>query len=297
MKAAGPSPKRDTIVPAIAKSDFDSIVGHVAFQPSGELKQPFIFLYSVKGGKLELLDDATNPLTKVNKGVITNSNTGTINLANGGDIEGLASVSNSGMIELQRGTLNLDVNVTNSANGTGGNIQVDSGAKLVLGTDTNPKPAVHGGVTGGTVTVNAGGELDLTGSNTLSAGALVNKGQVNVTGANNVLDDVTVSNTGTASAIDITGGLTLQNGTAITNADANSGETVESSGTLTLNDTSSITNGKLVNLGTVKIEASTGAKFDNVDISGGSITGNSATMGGGVYSAGTGSSLSAFQTR
>ena len=55
MKAAGASPKRDTIVPAIAKSGFDSLVGHVAFQPNGELKQPFIFLYTVKGGKFELL--------------------------------------------------------------------------------------------------------------------------------------------------------------------------------------------------------------------------------------------------
>jgi branched-chain amino acid transport system substrate-binding protein len=55
MKAAGASPKRDTIVPAVAKSDFDSLVGHVAFQPNGELKQPFIFLYTVKGGKFELL--------------------------------------------------------------------------------------------------------------------------------------------------------------------------------------------------------------------------------------------------
>jgi branched-chain amino acid transport system substrate-binding protein len=55
IKAAGAAPKRDTIVPAIAKSDFDSLVGHVAFQPNGELKQPFIFLYTVKGGKFELL--------------------------------------------------------------------------------------------------------------------------------------------------------------------------------------------------------------------------------------------------
>lgn len=55
MKAAGAKPTRETIVPAIAKSDFDSLVGHVAFQPNGELKQPFIFLYTVKAGKFELL--------------------------------------------------------------------------------------------------------------------------------------------------------------------------------------------------------------------------------------------------
>jgi branched-chain amino acid transport system substrate-binding protein len=55
IKAAGAAPKRETIAAAIAKSDFDSLVGHVAFQSSGELKQPFIFLYTVKNGKFELL--------------------------------------------------------------------------------------------------------------------------------------------------------------------------------------------------------------------------------------------------
>lgn len=55
IKAAGPAPKREAIVAAIGKSDFNSLVGHVAFQPNGELKQPFIFLYTVKNGKFELL--------------------------------------------------------------------------------------------------------------------------------------------------------------------------------------------------------------------------------------------------
>ena len=70
-----------------------------------------------------MLDDATNPVTHVNKSVVTNS--GTIKIGQGGDIQGLASVTNSGTIELQSGTLNLDVNVANSDNGSGGNIQVD----------------------------------------------------------------------------------------------------------------------------------------------------------------------------
>jgi hypothetical protein len=30
-------------------------VGHVSFLPNGDLKQPFIFLYTVKNGKFELL--------------------------------------------------------------------------------------------------------------------------------------------------------------------------------------------------------------------------------------------------
>jgi branched-chain amino acid transport system substrate-binding protein len=55
IKAAGAAPKREAIAAAIAKSDFNSLVGHVAFQSNGELKQPFIFLYTVKNGKFELL--------------------------------------------------------------------------------------------------------------------------------------------------------------------------------------------------------------------------------------------------
>lgn len=54
MKQAA-SLKRETISEAIAKSDFNSIVGHVAFEPNGELRKPFLFLYAVKGGKFALV--------------------------------------------------------------------------------------------------------------------------------------------------------------------------------------------------------------------------------------------------
>jgi VCBS repeat-containing protein len=217
------------------------------------------------GNKLELLDDATNPVTPVNKSVITNS--GTINIGQGGDIQGLAIVTNSGTIELQGGTLNVDVNIANSAGGQGGNINVDSGAKIVLGTDVNA-----GGITGGTVTVKSGGELDLTGSNTLSSGVLVNNGQVNVTGTGNVLDAETVNNTGNSNAIDITGALVAKNGTVITNALPNvseaSGETIESGGTLTLQDTSSIANGHVVNKGTLNLQGTSTLKSGFLDNTG-----------------------------
>ena len=92
---------------------------------------------------------------------------------------------------------------------------------------------------------------------------------MNVTGTGTVLDSVTVFNTGSASAIDISGALTLSNGTTITNTDGNSGETVKNGATLTISDTSSISGGKLVNQGTVNIEESTGATLDNVDVTGG----------------------------
>ena len=55
MKGAAQPLKRETIVPAIAKSEVDTILGHVAFHPNGELKQPFVFLYTVKNGKFELI--------------------------------------------------------------------------------------------------------------------------------------------------------------------------------------------------------------------------------------------------
>jgi len=56
------------------------------------------------------------------------------------------------------GTLNVLVDIANTDGVTGGNINVDSGAKLVLGTDAN-NAGTHGGVAEGTVTVNSGGEL------------------------------------------------------------------------------------------------------------------------------------------
>ena len=73
-----------------------------------------------------------------------------------------------------------------------------------------------------------------------------------------------MTNNGTGlKAIDITGALTLQNGSSITNLSGN-GETVESGASLTLSDTSFIKNGTLDNLGTVFVEASAGAALHGV---------------------------------
>ncbi len=225
------------------------------------------------GGKLELLDDATNPVTTVNKSVITNS--GTIDLAQGGDIQGLASVANTGTIELQGGTLNLDVDIANTDGVTGGNIYVDNGAKLVLGTDVNA-----GGVTGGTLTVEGGGELDLTRGNTLSNGILTNQsgGQVNVTGTGNTFDHETVNNNAT---IDVASSalLTLDNGTAINNGASGNAETVE--GTLTLQDTSSITAGTVTVANTGKLNLQGTATLKNGTLTNGNqvnVTGSGNTF-------------------
>ncbi len=55
MKKAPTPLTRAGIIAEIAKSDFDGIVGHVAFTPEGELKKPFLFLYAVKGDKFSLV--------------------------------------------------------------------------------------------------------------------------------------------------------------------------------------------------------------------------------------------------
>ena len=73
-------------------------------------------------------------------------------------------------------------------------------------------------------------------------------------------------NTGTASAIDITGALDGADGTTIANQDATSGETVESGGTLTLKDTSSISGGQVTNAGTLNLQGTTAS------LSGGKLT-------------------------
>ena len=64
-----------------------------------------------------------------------------------------------------------------------------------------------------------------------------------MTGNRNTLDHETVSNTGNASAIDITGALTVSTGTTITNTDADGGEAVRSGAWLTLEGTSSVRTG------------------------------------------------------
>jgi branched-chain amino acid transport system substrate-binding protein len=55
MKTAPKPLTRKGIVETIAKTDLDSIVGRVQFQPNGELQKAFVFLYGVKGGAFTLV--------------------------------------------------------------------------------------------------------------------------------------------------------------------------------------------------------------------------------------------------
>ena len=115
-------------------------------------------------------------------------------------------------------------------------------------------------ISNGTVTNTSGGTLALQGSGRIDSGAtLTNQsgGQVNVTGTANVLDNVTASNTGTGTAIDISGALTLQDGTKLTNQNASSGEQIENHGSLALNN-ATISNGTVTNTngGTLALQGS-----------------------------------------
>ncbi len=56
MKKAPTPLTRAAVVSEIAKSNFDGILGHVAFTPEGELQKPFLFLYTVKDGKFSLVN-------------------------------------------------------------------------------------------------------------------------------------------------------------------------------------------------------------------------------------------------
>jgi fibronectin-binding autotransporter adhesin len=153
-------------------------------------------------------------------------NSGTLNLANGGDFADYSSITNTstGKIEISGGTLNVLVDIANA-----GQIAVDLGAILAL---------KGGTIDGGTVTID--GTLELEGHGILKDGTLANHGGVKVTGSDNAFDHETVTNTSTA-AIDVTGELTLDDGTKITG-------------------------GHLNNSGIVHVETAAGAVLDGVTV-------------------------------
>ena len=55
MKRAAKPLARPGIVTEIGKTDMDTLMGHVAFQPNGEVTHPILFLYDVKGDDFHLL--------------------------------------------------------------------------------------------------------------------------------------------------------------------------------------------------------------------------------------------------
>ena len=207
------------------------------------------------------------------------NNAGLLQLGTGGVFQGAqnlgeggARIVNSGTIEVQSGPLEVFVDVANSNGETGGNIVVDEGATLALGSELLPGNTVgFGNITGGTVTVN--GTLDLQGGNFLSGGTLINNGQINVTGLGNALHGETVT---ANHALEIFGesALTIDQGSDVTNAAL----TVDDSALLTVNG-SIIRGGLIANspggeidlTGTATLQGGALDNQSNVNVSG---TGN-----------------------
>jgi hypothetical protein len=220
------------------------------------------------GGAIELLDslDTNGNLLALNQSVIVNS--GTLNLGQGGDFQGLASITNTGMIDLKGGILKVQVDIANSltvaGKTIGGQITVENGATLALGTDTN-KGGGNGGITGGTVTITIKGELDLQGSNFVDSGALDNSGNVFITGLGNAFDAETITNTGA---------IELKSGAALV---IDQGSSVSGSGTITIDGTAALTlNDVTISGNTINDNSSTA-----IDVTGSSQIDTGATLNNG----------------
>jgi hypothetical protein len=189
---------------------------------------------------------------------------GTLELENGGDFadQSQVTIDEGGLIEVAGGTLIVSVDISNL-----GQFTVDKEATLTLNSGT-----IDGGEANGTLSIS--GTLNLEGSSFLKNGTLVDSGHVNVGGAV-VFDNEAVTNN-SSSAIDITGALTLQNGSSITNGEGNA-ETVESDASLTLSDTSAINGGLVTNEGTLNLAGLSELKGGQLDN-----TGSVNVTGGGV---------------
>ncbi|WP_024517755.1 FecR domain-containing protein [Bradyrhizobium sp. Tv2a-2] len=196
------------------------------------------------------------------------SNLSQINVSGAGNALDNETFKNNALEVQAGGALLIDqgTTVTNSvtvpATGEDGSPSTISGTITVY--DSASLRVNDATITGGAVINNDGGTIDLSGAAVISNGSFGNFGRINVSGAGNVLDGETVSNTG-GGAIDIIGALTLKDASNIANGEGNA-ETVESTGSLTLNDTSSIVGGELTNAGNIYIEASTGATLDGVAV-------------------------------
>jgi hypothetical protein len=156
-----------------------------------------------------------------------------------------ATVS-SGVITVDSGvTLTLDTVTLNSTSfadtTTGGTILVGSSTKLTFNGAT-----IDGG------TLNIQGELDSTGSSTISGATIINQNLINIVSGTLTIDPTPMTNTGTIEVHSGTG-LVLDDD-AVTNSGSSGDGTilVDQNATLTLED-SSITGGVLKNFGTIDL--------------------------------------------
>ncbi len=211
----------------------------------------------------------------INNGTVTIDSGGEIDLTGSGVLNG-GDLGNAGQINVT-GTGNALHNATVTANNM---LEVKSGGALSIdqtSTVANTQTTVDGTLTlnsatinNGTVTVDSGGEIDLTGSGVLNGGDLGNAGTIDVTGSGNALhgETVTANNmlevksggalsidqistvANTATQVDSGGTLTL-------NAATISGGTLGNSGMLNSTGTSAITNVGVTNSGLIELTGGT----------------------------------------
>jgi fibronectin-binding autotransporter adhesin len=192
------------------------------------------------GQKIELLDQSSL------------QNSGLITLGQGGDFEGSSNVTNSGTIEIAGGTLRVQVDVTNF----GGVINIDNGATLALSGAT-----IDGGtINDGTVIHTSSpvfGNIDVTGSSTISSANLNGGGVTVASGITLTLDNDTVNGT---TFTDIGATIQIDDGTVLTLA----GATV---------------NGGIIDDGTA---SGTNCLFGSIDVTGPSMISDAILNNGGL---------------
>jgi FecR-like protein len=228
-------------------------------------------------------------LTVFNNGVLDNSgivsigqkiellnqssllNFGQITLGQGGDFEGSSSVVNFGTIEVAGGTLNVQVDITNS----GGVINVDDGAMLTLSGTTIYGGTIYDGTAAGTSSP-VFGSIDVTGSSTISDGSLNGGGvtvasSVTLTLDNDTVNGTTFTATGATIQIDDGAVLTLAGSTTINGGtinDGTSGTTGDSVfGSIDVTGPTKISNAS-VNNGEVTVASGVVLTLDNDTVSG-----------------------------
>ena len=183
---------------------------------------------------------------------------------------GTLTVGSVGLLDIKTalGATFDDVGVTNH-----GIITIDGTATLTLN-----EVSIDGGTINDYSTVSGAvvaGDIDVTGSSTISNAAL-NKGQVTLSAHQTLtLDNDTVTgasfaDTADGASIQIEGGVTLDGVTVTggTIANTNATLTVDANQTLTLQGGVTVTSGTLSNAGTVDIEGSSGATLDGVTVTG-----------------------------
>ncbi|BAM92692.1 conserved hypothetical protein [Bradyrhizobium oligotrophicum S58] len=163
------------------------------------------------------------------------TNFGEIDLTGSGNTLSNEVVTNFGKIDVKAdGELTLDLGT--SVDNADSLITVEGAARLTLS---------QAGITGGTLTNEAGGTIALTGQASLIGGTLGNSGVVTVSGSGNAFDDETITNaTAAAITIALSGALSLS-GTHIAGGAINNQGTISVDGDSTI-DGSAVGGGELL---------------------------------------------------